>query len=96
MKKGNQTTLKLAIDKLLRTYNLGERMDELDLMDKWEETMGRTISRRTKNLRLKNRILTIELDSSVLREELLMRKTDLIAMLNEKAEKNIIDDILFR
>jgi hypothetical protein len=29
--KQNQTTLKDAIDRLLRAYNLGERMDELDV-----------------------------------------------------------------
>jgi predicted nucleic acid-binding Zn ribbon protein len=71
-------------------------MYELDLMDVWEEMMGKAIAKRTRNLRLRNKILTIELDSSVLREELHMGKTDLIRIINEKAGKPIVEDIHFK
>ncbi len=95
-KTSNQQTLKQAIDRLIRAYGLGERMERLDLIDSWEELMGKAIARRTTDLFFKNGTLTVKLDSSVLREELMMGKTEIMRMLNEKAGKELVRDMVFR
>lgn len=95
-KKGNETTLKQAIDRLLETYRLSSKMRELDIIQSWEEMMGKAIARRTKEIYFKDKTLFIHLESSVLREELMMGRSKIMQMINEKAGSEIVTDVVFK
>jgi len=90
------TPLKVAIDKLLKAYKITHKMDEISLTKEWEELMGGTIAKKTKSITLKNRVLILEIESSVLRHELSFAKEKLKESLNSKLNKRVIDEILFR
>jgi predicted nucleic acid-binding Zn ribbon protein len=92
----NSTTLKEAIERLLHAYKLKGKMQELDIVSAWEELMGSVIARRTREIYVKNKVLYIHLDSSVLREELQMGKSSLIRILNEKFGEGCIDDVVLK
>ncbi len=97
MKRNTNTqTLKQAIDRLLKAYGLGDKMAEYDIIDTWEEMMGKTISKRTKNIYFKNSVLYIELESSTLRNEMLMAKTKIMEMINEKAGRELVKDVVLK
>jgi len=89
------TPLKAAIEKLLQVYKMSDKMDEISLVKEWEELMGDTIARKTKNVQLKKRVLVIEIESSVLRHELSFAKEKLKESLNRKLKKRVVDEILF-
>ncbi len=91
----HQTTLGEAIDKLMKAYRLDGKLKEIEVLGKWEEMMGRAVSMRTKNLYIKNKTLYLELDSSVMRDELLHGKTIIIQRVNETAGFEIITDVWF-
>lgn len=91
----NQTTLGDAIDKLMRAYGWDGKMKEIDVLSKWEEMMGRAVFLRTKNIYIRNRVLHLEIDSSVMREELLFGKSIIIQRVNETAGSEIITDVWF-
>lgn len=95
-RKSNETTLKQAIERLLEAYRLSSKMRELDIIQAWEEMMGKTIARRTKEIYFKDKILFICLDSSVLREELLMGKSKIMEMINTRAGTEIVTDVVFK
>ena len=84
-----------VVDKLMKAYRLDGKLKEIDVLSKWEEMMGRAVFLRTKNLYIKNKVLYLELDSSVMREELQHGKTVIIPRVNDTAGSEIITDVWF-
>lgn len=91
----NQSTLGDVIDKLMKAYGLDGRMKEMEIINKWEDMMGRAVSARTKNIFIKNQVLHLTLDSSVMRDELMQGKSIIIQRVNETAGCVMIRDVWF-
>jgi predicted nucleic acid-binding Zn ribbon protein len=66
------------------------------VINSWEEVVGKAISSRTSKMYIKDHILFVHLNSSVVRNELLMLKQALKEKLNEKAGSEVIKDIVLR
>lgn len=73
---------------------MADKMAETRLMNYWNE-MSPAVSRYTENVFVKNKILYVKLTSSVLKNELMMYRAQLVSDLNEKAGRNVIKDIVF-
>jgi predicted nucleic acid-binding Zn ribbon protein len=91
----NETPLGQVIDKLMKAYRLDGKLKELDVLEAWPEMMGIAVANRTKELFIKNKVLHIYLDSSVMRDELAHGKQIIIQRVNEKAGFDMITDIWF-
>lgn len=91
----NESTLGDLISKLMRVYQLDGKLKEIDVTSKWEELMGRAVTLRTKKISIRNKILYLEIDSSVMREELQYGKTVIIERVNEYAGFEMIKDVWF-
>lgn len=91
----NEAPLSEVIDKLMKAYRLDGKLKELDVLAAWPEMMGIAVSNRTRELYIKNKVLHIHLDSSVMRDELAHGKQIIIQRVNEKAGFEIITDIWF-
>lgn len=87
--------LKEIIDKFLKAYAWDGKMKEMDLVAAWPELMGIAVANRTKEIRIQNKKLYLTIDSSVMREELLLGKQIIIDRLNEFAGQEIVTDIWF-
>lgn len=96
MKRNTDFTLKEVIDELLKTYRWGNKLDEVRLVESWEKVVGGIIGKHTTNMVVKNKVLYVKLDSSVLRSELHMAKSKVIASLNKEVGKVVIEDIVLR
>jgi predicted nucleic acid-binding Zn ribbon protein len=96
VKKSNQYTLKEAIDEMMKSFRLQGKVNEMKLLESWEKVMGPAISKYTRDIKISNRVLYVELTSAALRQELSYGKTKMIAMLNEEAGSSVIDDIVLR
>ncbi len=93
---GNEISLKAAIDKLIKSYQLQGKLTETQLNDSWEEIMGKPIAKYTRSLQLNNGRLVVKLSSSVLRQELSYGKDQLIERLNEHFGEAVIKDIVLK
>jgi predicted nucleic acid-binding Zn ribbon protein len=91
----NETPLGQVINKLMKAYRLDGKLKELDVLQAWPEMMGIAVANRTKELFIKNKVLHIYLDSSVMRDELVHGKQIIIQRVNEKAGFDMITDIWF-
>ncbi len=89
------TPLKEAIDKLLKAYKISDKLDEISIQQEWEKLMGSMIAKRTKSIALKNNILHVKLESSVLRHELNFAKARIVEKLNRQIGKRVVKDVLF-
>ena len=95
MRRSNTTKISEVIQDYLSSLNIDKKLKERQIIHSWEEVLGKNISDVTRNLYIKNGVLYISLNSSIVRHELLMLKTGLIKALNDKVGEEIIKDIRF-
>jgi predicted nucleic acid-binding Zn ribbon protein len=96
MRRSKTISLAEAVNDYIKEMNLGGKLSEISVINSWEEIVGKAISSRTTKIYIKNHILFVHLNSSVVRNELLMLREALKAKLNEKAGSEIIKDIVLR
>jgi predicted nucleic acid-binding Zn ribbon protein len=94
-RKSNESTLKEAIDRLLKVYKLEDKMREVEVLKSWEDLMGRAVAVRTKEIYIDNQILYVKMESAVMRDELSRAKSMILRKINEKAGKELIKDVWF-
>ena len=91
----NETPLKELIDKLMKAYQLDGKLNEMNVLEAWQEMMGIAVANRTVDLKIRNKTLYITMDSSVMRDELAHGKTIILHRVNEKAGYEMITDVWF-
>ena len=89
----NQQSLKEVINELINAYRLREGLNEVRVNEQWEKVMGKVIASKTTSLALRNSILTVRLNSSVLRQELLYKREEILQALNIALETEAIKEI---
>ena len=67
-RKNESTSLKEAIDSLLRVYKLKAKFDETFVEANWESIMGKPIAARTQKVYVSNQKLFLQLDSAPLKK----------------------------
>lgn len=96
MREKYDHTLKEVISDLINAYRWKDDLDLVKLGNSWDKIVGKIIARHTQNLTVKNRILYINVDSSVIRNELLLARSKLIESINKEMGGKMIDDIVLR
>jgi len=96
MRKSDTQRLGEIIREYLEQMMIDNKLKEVSAIRSWGELMGKPVSERTRNIYVKNKILFIELKSSVLRNELIMMRQAIIDKINEKAGEKIIEKIVIR
>ena len=96
MRRSKTITLAEAVNDYIREMNLGGKLSEIAVINSWEEIVGKAISSRTTKIFIKDHILYVHLNSSVVRNELLMLREALREKLNKKAGSEVITDIVLR
>jgi hypothetical protein len=86
----------LLINQFLRQQGLEAPLQEYRLLAAWGEVAGLEVERVTRKLFVRNQTLVVELSSPVIRSEMMMRRGDLVRLLNDKAGAQVITDIMFR
>jgi len=95
MRKPNDVTLKDAISKMLDVYRLRRKFDETSILAIWPEIMGTAIANRTKQIYIHDKKLFIRIESSVIKNELVMVRDGIIQKLNAHAGSQVINEMVF-
>ncbi|MEH3111947.1 DUF721 domain-containing protein [Pedobacter terrae] len=95
MRKPNDVTLKDAISKMLDVYRLRRKFDETSILSIWPEIMGTAIANRTKQIYIHDKRLFLRIESSVIKNELIMVRHGIIQKLNEHAGSEVITEMVF-
>lgn len=95
MRKPNDVTLKDAISKMLDVYRLRRKFDETSILAIWPEIMGTAIANRTKQIYIHDKKLFIRIESSVIKNELVMVRQGIIQKLNAHAGTEVITEMIF-
>lgn len=73
---------------------LYEKMMEIRIQRAWGEVLGPTITRYTRNIYVREKVLHVSLTSSVLRSELTFCRERLVKSLNDYAGSTVITSIV--
>jgi hypothetical protein len=96
MRRSKTISIAEAIKDYTREMNLDGKLNEAGVINSWEEIVGRAISSRTSRMYIKDHVLFVHLNSSVVRNELVMLRQAILEKLNGKAGTEVIKDIVFR
>ncbi|MGK6352169.1 DUF721 domain-containing protein [Parapedobacter sp. DT-150] len=93
-RRGNDMTIKEAIDKMLDVYRLRRKYDETALLAAWPDLMGNAIANRTRQLYIRDKKLFVKVESSVIKNELLLMRSQIIGRMNEHVGHVVIEDLV--
>jgi len=96
MRRSKTISLAEAVNDYIKEMHLDVKLNEVSVINSWEETVGRAISSRTTKIFIRDHVLYVHLNSSVVRNELLMLREALKEKLNQKAGSEVIKDIVLR
>lgn len=95
-KKSNDTegtSMKDAMQHYLKVMGVDRQMLEASVLSSWDKMMGEAVAKRTERKYIKDRVLYIEMNSSVMRDELFQQRSEIVKKINEMAGISIIDEI---
>jgi predicted nucleic acid-binding Zn ribbon protein len=95
MRKANDKSLKEAIDQMLQVYKIKRRYDETAVIASWPELVGKPVANRTKELFIHDKKLFLRIESSVIKNELMLMRTQIIDKINDEAKGILVEEIIF-
>jgi predicted nucleic acid-binding Zn ribbon protein len=95
MSRTNDKTLKEAMDQMLKVYRLKGKYDETFAVSSWEAVVGKAVANRTKEIFIRDKKLFLRIESSVVKNELKMMRTQIMQNLNEKAGAEVVLEMIF-
>ncbi|MBB6111570.1 MULTISPECIES: DUF721 domain-containing protein [Mucilaginibacter] len=95
MRKANDKSLKDAIDQMLNVYKIKRRFDETAVVAAWPELVGKPVANRTKELFIRDKKLFLRIESSVIKNELMMMRAQIMDKINEKANGILVEEVIF-
>lgn len=95
MKRKQTELLDQVLNRYLRSEGLETPLNEYRLVNAWNEVMKANVARYTRNVRIYNRVLYVELSSPALRTNLFMQRKELVGRLNAYVNADVISDLVF-
>jgi len=96
MRRNNINTIGQVIKKLTKNNKLSKRLYVLNILDVWNNIIGKDLEKYVKSTKLVDDKLYIALRSSIVRNEISYKKTELIQRINKKLNKDVIKDIILK
>lgn len=96
MRRSEIHSLGSAIKSFLKESKFDRKLAEVDIVSSWESIIGRPIARATTNIYIQNGVLHIQLNSSIVRNELFMMRNEIIKAVNEHAGRAVVSGIVLK
>jgi hypothetical protein len=96
MRRSNVQNIGDVVKDLMKELHIDQKLLEVRIINSWGEILGANIQRATNKIFVKNRVLFVYLKSPIVRNELMMMKSNIIKRLNEQVGEKVIDDLVLR
>ena len=96
MRKSNTQTIASVIRDYLKEAQIEGKLKEVQVVNSWEELVGKAIARRTTRIYIKNGKLYLHMNSSIVKNELMMHREGIIERINTKAGEEMVKEIVIR
>ena len=95
MRKTNDKSLKEAIEQMLNVYKIKRRFDETGIVSLWPQLVGTSVANRTKEIFIRDKRLFLRIESSVIKNEWVMMRSQIIQKINDEAKTELVVEIVF-
>lgn len=85
-----------ALQLLLEKSNWKPKVHELRIQQEWEQIVGKTISKYTRNVVLNGTVLTVYTDVAALKQELHFGRQQLIERINEYFQEKVLTEVVVK
>ncbi|MCK9480176.1 MAG: DUF721 domain-containing protein [Bacteroidia bacterium] len=89
-----ECTIGEALDKMLDSYHIRDKVDLSKIRTYWKEIAGEVIAKYTTDLYMRKKVLYIKVSNSMLKQELNYMKTKLIQAINEYFKRQVVEEIV--
>jgi predicted nucleic acid-binding Zn ribbon protein len=96
MRKSNTQKISEIVDEYLKSSGLNHKLKKARIINHWEDMVGRAVAKRTTSIYIRKKTLFVSLNSSVVKNELLMMRQQIIDALNKYAGEIIIEKIVIK
>ena len=86
--------LEAAFNELLKAYRIEDTFKEKQLISVWGEIVGKTISDRTTSVFIKEKKLFVKLSSGPVKKELMLNRSKVLTLIEEKVGKGVVEDLV--
>ncbi len=93
-RKKEVAPLEAAFNELLKAYRLEDKFKEKQLVSSWGEIVGKTIADRTSSVFVKDKKLFVKLSSGPIKKELMLNRSKVLALIEEKVGKGIVEELI--
>lgn len=95
MERRKSEALSDVLHRFMRESGLESPLNEFRLIGAWHKVVGEQISGYTGELFIRNQTLYVRLTSPALKSNLMMRRKELVQLLNDEVGAYVIADINF-
>ncbi len=96
MRRSNTQSLSEVLKEFIEQKRFDRKLKEIDVVESWEQLLGKTIAHYTRNIYIRNRILYVQISSAVVKNELFMMREEIRRRINENAGEEVVDRIVFK
>jgi predicted nucleic acid-binding Zn ribbon protein len=89
-------TLGDALDELVENLGIRQKLREQDVFEFWDKAVGERIAKVARPTRISKGTLFVSVQSGPWRNELSMRREEILGRLNEIVNEEIVKDIKFQ
>lgn len=95
MRRTNDKSLKEAIEQMMQVYKIKRKFNETGIIAQWPELVGKSVANRTKELFIHDKKLFLRIESSVIKNELMQMRMQIMEKINNEAKCILIEEIIF-
>jgi predicted nucleic acid-binding Zn ribbon protein len=95
LKRTNTRPIGELLNEFIAERRLSPQIDEARMRVVWNEVMG-PFARSTESISLKKSKLYVHISSPAVRNELMMQRSVIVRLLNEKAGKELVKEVIIR
>ncbi|MEY4875591.1 MAG: hypothetical protein RL708_740 [Bacteroidota bacterium] len=90
----NDIPLSEAISRMLKSYQLSDKVQMADLVNNWEKLFGKTMAKYSRPIFLNNGDLKIKVDQAPLRSQIHYNEAKVIDIINEYFKAIVVKKII--
>lgn len=98
MRKGSASRIKSlndALGELVESLGIGKKLHEYEAVTRWEEIVGEQIAKVSAPTRIDKGALVVKVSNGPWRNELTLRKEEIISKINTTLGEGVVRDIRF-
>lgn len=94
MKKSNDQPIAEVLQQMVHVFRLKPNLYKTKIENLWAERMGKTISTYTREIRVKDNVLFVSIESASLRSELHFGREKIRTMLNDEIGEEFLKEVV--